>query len=133
MPAKSTILVKHPIEQCETMVRSIVPLLSVGNDEGARIRLETIIRDLNKEDTRELISESLGMRISNMFDKQFGIHYLDQIEGISMNELLNVRSISYTLIYKIETALRRRGLTFRQTKLTEEKDTDYDKRNNRDR
>ncbi len=113
MPTKTSNEEVYPLEQCETMMRSVAQLMSYGNEDGARTKFETIMKDLKKQGERELISDAIGMRIGNMFDKKFGFHFVDQITDISMDQLLEVPRISYTLIYKIEQALTKRGLRFR--------------------
>ena len=114
MPVKTSNEEVHSIEQCEIMMRSVARLLSYGNEEGARARFETVIKELNEESKRELISEAIGMRLGNMFDKRFGIHFMDQITNVSINQILEVPNISYTLIYKIEQAMKKRGLRFKK-------------------
>ena len=82
-------------------------------------------KDLNPtDDGRTAIADALGVRIANMIETNFGILFLEDMTKVSINQLLSVRSSSFTTVQKIETALRRRGISLRNPIMEPENTTD---------
>ena len=116
MPIKPPNEIKHPEEECEAFCQSIKLLLMYGNYDGAKQRLEAIIKTLDPRQVegKTVIADAINQRIANMVEKNFGIIFIEDMTRLSFSDLISVRSNSFTTLQKIEREMTNRGLSLKQ-------------------